>query len=193
MCWDLENLSLPFTESLKLWKAEIMMWLPFHFRNFMASLVAQLVKNLPAMQKTGVRSLGREDPLEKEMATLSSTLAWRIPWTMEPDGLQSTGSQSQTWLCNSLSLSETLVLYVTCGQKPSSFSHDNTENRQLYIWKLWIWFQPKYLYHAFIFFIKSIISRCCCLWEDTRCEAENRITWSYHSHLFPVRNACLSQ
>ena len=58
-----------------------------------ASLVAQSVKNLPAMQETQVRSLGREDPLEKEMATRSSTLAWRIPWTEEPGGLQSMGSQ----------------------------------------------------------------------------------------------------
>ena len=46
-----------------------------------ASLVAQMVKNLPAMQETLVRSLGREDPLEKEMATHSNILAWRIPWT----------------------------------------------------------------------------------------------------------------
>ena len=58
-----------------------------------ASLVAQLVKNLPAMQETRVPSLGREDPLVKEMATHSSILAWRIPWTEEPGGLQSTGSQ----------------------------------------------------------------------------------------------------
>ena len=57
------------------------------------SLVAQLVKNLPAMQKTRVRFLGREDPLEKEMATRSSILAWRIPWTEEPGGLQSIGLQ----------------------------------------------------------------------------------------------------
>ena len=49
----------------------------------MLSLVAQIVKNLPAMQETWVRSLGREDPLEKEMATHSSILAWRIPWTEE--------------------------------------------------------------------------------------------------------------
>ena len=56
-------------------------------------LVAQLVKNLPAVQETCVRSLGWEDPLEKEMATHSSTVAWRIPWTEESDGLQSTGSQ----------------------------------------------------------------------------------------------------
>ena len=58
-----------------------------------ASLVAQLVKNLPAMQETRVRALGWEDPLEKEMATRSSILAWRIPWTEEPGGLQSMGSQ----------------------------------------------------------------------------------------------------
>ena len=49
-----------------------------------ASLVAQTVKNLPAMQETWVRSLGWEDPLEKGMATLFSVLAWRIPWTEEP-------------------------------------------------------------------------------------------------------------
>ena len=58
-----------------------------------ASLIAQLVKNLPAMQETRVRSLGRGDPLEKEMATDSSILAWKIPWTEEPGGLQSMGLQ----------------------------------------------------------------------------------------------------
>ena len=58
-----------------------------------ASLIAQLVKNLPVMQKTWVQSLGQEDPLEKEMAIHSSILAWKIPWTEEPGGLQSTGSQ----------------------------------------------------------------------------------------------------
>ena len=56
-------------------------------------LVAQMVKSLPAMRETWVWSLGWEDPLEKEMATCSSTLAWKIPWTEEPGGLQSTGSQ----------------------------------------------------------------------------------------------------
>ena len=55
--------------------------------------VAQLVKNLPAMQQTQVQFLGWENPLEKEMATHSSIFAWRIPWTEEPGGLQSTGSQ----------------------------------------------------------------------------------------------------
>ena len=57
------------------------------------SFIAQLIKNLPAMQETWVRFLGREDPLEKEMATHSSVLTWRIPWTEEPDKLQSMGSQ----------------------------------------------------------------------------------------------------
>ena len=60
-----------------------------------ASLVVQMVKNLPAMQETWVRSLDWEDPLEKGMATHSSILAWRIPWTEEPGGLQSImGSQT---------------------------------------------------------------------------------------------------
>ena len=58
-----------------------------------ASLVAQSVNNLPAMQETWVQFLGWEDPLEKEMETQSSILAWRIPWTEEPRGLLSMGSQ----------------------------------------------------------------------------------------------------
>ena len=57
------------------------------------SLVAQMVKRLPAMQDTRVQFLGWEDPLEKEMVTHSSTLAWKIPWTEEPGGLQSMGLQ----------------------------------------------------------------------------------------------------
>ena len=59
-----------------------------------ASLVAQTVKNLPAMKETRVQSLGGEDTLEKEMATHSSILAWRIPWTKKPGRLQSVGSQT---------------------------------------------------------------------------------------------------
>ena len=57
------------------------------------SLMAQIVRNLSAVQETCVRSLGQEDPLEKEMATHSSILAWRIPWTKEPGRLQPMGSQ----------------------------------------------------------------------------------------------------
>ena len=58
-----------------------------------ASLVAQMIKRLPAMRETLVQSLGREDPLEKEMTTHCSTLAWKIPWMKEPGRLQSMGSQ----------------------------------------------------------------------------------------------------
>ena len=60
--------------------------------------MAQTVKNLPAMQETQDQSLGQEDPLEKGMATHCSILAWRIPRTEEPGGLQPMESQSQTWL-----------------------------------------------------------------------------------------------
>ena len=60
---------------------------------YLEALVAQTVKCLPAMPETRVRSLGQEDPLEKEMAIHSITLAWKIPWTEEPGDLQSMGSQ----------------------------------------------------------------------------------------------------
>ena len=60
---------------------------------FQASLVTQTVRNLPAMRETPVQSLGWEDPLEMDIATHSNILAWRIPSTKEPDGLQSMGSQ----------------------------------------------------------------------------------------------------
>ena len=62
-------------------------------KHLRASLVAQPVKNLPAVQEMQIQSLGQEDPLEKGMATHSSILAWRIPWTEELGGLQSMGSQ----------------------------------------------------------------------------------------------------
>ena len=65
----------------------------YYTRTSSASLVAQMVERLPAMQETQVRSLGREEPLEKEMTSQSSTLAWKIPWTEEPGGLQFMGSQ----------------------------------------------------------------------------------------------------
>ena len=60
----------------------------------MSSLVAQIVKRLPPMRKTRVRSLTQEDPLEKGMANQSSILVWEIPWTEEPGGPQYMGSQS---------------------------------------------------------------------------------------------------
>ena len=72
----------------------------------LASLVAQMVKNLPAMQETQVRSLGREDPLEKRMTTHSSILAWRIPWIEELGRLWSMGSQRvrHSWVNNTFTL-----------------------------------------------------------------------------------------
>ena len=87
-----------------------MSWVPLNAyltsHPYWASLVVQRLKCLPAMRETWVRSLGWEDPLEEEMATHSSILAWRIPWVEEPGGLQSTGSQRVRHHCMiSLSLS----------------------------------------------------------------------------------------
>ena len=81
-----------------------------------ASLVAQTEKNLPAMWETWVRSLGREDPLEREVATHFSILAWRIPWTEDLGGLQSMGSQRGThnWVTN------TSLLYRYFWNPPTS-------------------------------------------------------------------------
>ena len=69
----------------------LVLFLPLSF-----SLVDQMVKYLPEMQETWVRPLGREDPLEKEMATHSSILAWRIPWMEEPGGLSTGVAKSRT-------------------------------------------------------------------------------------------------
>ena len=70
------------------------------------ALVAQMVKNLPAMQETWLQSLGQKDPQEKEMATHSSILAWRMPWTEESSGLQSMGSQrvGHNWVTDTFTL-----------------------------------------------------------------------------------------
>ena len=84
-----------FPVSFYLW---LSVWLQSVLILFQASLVAQAVKNLPAMQETRVQSLGLEDPLEKGMATQSSILAWRIPWTEEPGGPESMGFSSSFWL-----------------------------------------------------------------------------------------------
>ena len=81
--------------SLEGWNFMLMLKFQYfgHLLHRGASLVAQRLKCLPAMWETWVRSLDQEDPLEKEMATHSSILAWRIPWMEEPGGLQSMGSQ----------------------------------------------------------------------------------------------------
>ena len=77
-----------------------------------AWLVAQMVKNLPAMQETRIRALGQEDPLERGMATQSSILAWRIPCTEEPGGLQSMGLQrvGHDWETNTAWLPYVLLI-----------------------------------------------------------------------------------
>ena len=89
---------------------------------FGVSLVAQRLKHLPAMQETWVQSLGQEDPLEKEMATHSSILAWRIPWTEEPGGLQPMGSQrvGHDW---ATSLSHTYFIFYICIYIFSIYKH----------------------------------------------------------------------
>ena len=81
-----------------------------------ASLVAQMVKHLPTMRETQVRSLGREDPLEKAMAPHSSTLALKIPWTEEPGRLHSMGSQSRTQLGD---FTFTLCIYLHAQSCPT--------------------------------------------------------------------------
>ena len=80
-----KTIGLTIWTFLSKWRSLLFNMLP----RFGASLVAQMVKHMPAMWETQVRSLGQEDPLEKEMATYSSTLAWKIPWTEEPGRLQS--------------------------------------------------------------------------------------------------------
>ena len=72
-----------------------------------------MVKNLPAMQEMQIQSLGGEDSLEKEMATHSSILAWRIPWTEEPSGLQSMGSQRVRYDFTSVQLLSGVRHFVT--------------------------------------------------------------------------------
>ena len=79
--------------------------------SILTSLGAQLVKNLPAIQETQVQSVGQKDPLEKGMATHSSILTWKIPWTEEPGGLLSIGSHRvrQDWATNTLTFSSAVV------------------------------------------------------------------------------------
>ena len=111
-CWPQENKRLPHAEDRLLY---ILAWPG-------ASLVAQMVKNLPQVQEIWVQSLGWEDPLEKGMATHSSFLAWKIPWTEEPGGLQSVGSQRvrQSWAANTFTF--------TCPKKHEEI----TKNHQTF-------------------------------------------------------------
>ena len=93
---DRMDCSLPGSSVHGIFQARVLEWGAIAFSEgdiyIWASLMAQTVKCLPAMRETWVRFLGWEDPLEKEMAIHSSTLAWKIPWMEEPDRLQSMGS-----------------------------------------------------------------------------------------------------
>ena len=104
------------------------------FVSLRASLVAQMLKRLPAMREIWVWSLGLEDPLEKEMATHSSILAWRIPWTDEPGGLQSTGSQSRIWLSDftfTLTFVSLNPFHQFCSSPPTSLKELIFKRRNL--------------------------------------------------------------
>ena len=109
----------------------IILLLQFSLLLYWASLVALLVKNLPAMQETWISTLGPEDPLEKKMATHSSILAWGVPWTEEPGGLQSVGSPrigyteqlTLTWF-----LYQQHTLFITRLFPPSSVSKESACN-----------------------------------------------------------------
>ena len=91
-------------------------WFDIHTHGVRASLVAQTVKNLPAMRETQVWSLGLEDPLEKVMATHSSILPWKIQWTEDPGGLQSMGLQraGHDWVTNIWRVEMGKVMNMAC-------------------------------------------------------------------------------
>ena len=131
--------------------------------NTRASLVAQRLKCLPGMRETWVRSLGQEDPLEKEMATHSSTLAWRIPWREEPGGLHSMGSQRVGHDWTSLSLS------VDCRNTCFGLWSKDGLKRIRDVWlegkglsvnfRIWMWSQSKTNYSV----INSLAALKCSL------------------------------
>ena len=127
-----------------------------------ASLEAQMVKNLLAMQETWVQFLGQEGPLEEKMATHSSILAWRIPWTEEPGGLQSMGWQrvESNWATNSFSIHMSVVLSPFVPSSPpltvsiwvdlESVIQSEENQRKIscintYIWNLEKWSRWTYL------------------------------------------------
>ena len=122
-----------------------------------ASLVAQSVKNLPVVQETQVQFLGWEDPLEKEMATHSSILAWKISWTEEPDGLQSRGLQrvEHDWVTNtylhllnhSQHTEENSVKhspFFSSRLQKGKLLWDSKHNRVKNTWKFSTWCQRRY-------------------------------------------------
>ena len=130
----------------------ITVWI-YYTHTYWTSLVAQTIKNLPAMQEMRVQSLDREDPLKKGIATLSSLLAWRIAWTEEPGRLQSMGSQLSSNTSEQLRLSLPWIYYT--------FTHSLTDEFIFLFWKceyfLWIMLLWTFMYkflcgHIFSFF-----------------------------------------
>ena len=126
--------------------------------NIWVSLVAQRVKRLPAMQETWVRSLGQEDPLEKEMATHSSTLAWKIPWTEKPGRLQSMGLQrvGHDW-ATSLSLSLHKIISLTVSILSPSICHEVMGPDAMILVFQMLSFKPSFSFSSFTF-IKRLFS-----------------------------------
>ena len=107
---------------------------------FYFHLVVQMIKNSPAMQEIWIWSLGWEDPLDKWMATHSSILAWRIPWTEEPGGLKSMGLQrvGHDWVTDTFTFFGTGVTtssyYITAAQRPMVFQPQYTLDTSV-VWK----------------------------------------------------------
>ena len=120
-----------------------------------AFLEAQMVKNLPAMQETWVQFLGWEDPPEKEMAAHSSILAWGVPWTKEPGGLQSMGLQrvGYSWATNNLTFNLSLVIWEHFFQEllsvmawgPCPQQTNKPFGDAMGGWVLWVMQNPKEL------------------------------------------------
>ena len=135
-----------------------------------ASSVTQMVKNLPAVQKIWVWSLGQEDPLEKGMTTHSGILAWEIPWTEECCGLQSTGLQrvGQDWVANTFTFSATFTtdalwalwkwkLYSVSPQHPST-QHSSHLEESLFL--LWVLGGMNYKLTANFSPVEDLLERC---------------------------------
>ena len=137
------------------------------------SLVAQMVKCLSTMWETRVRSLGWEDPLEKEMAIHSSTLAWKILWMEEPGGLQSMGSQRVTWLSNFTSLTSLASYFINGEGNGNPLQYSCLENpmdrgawqamvhgvTKSWIWLRWLSNASAYL-RLLIFLLAILIPAC---------------------------------
>ena len=149
----------------------------------MLVIVAQMVKRVPGMRETRVRSLGWEDPLEKEMATHSSIHAWRIPWTEEPGRLQSMGSQSQTRLSDFtftlyirmifgvLWVTENILLYFI----HLLFEIDENQLSAEFMW------EPSHVNHAWLDVIVPLLSPT----PLTQCHSQELPSFLAHLVLFP--------